>query len=304
MGAVRLVQEDQAVVGRESGVNRPSPWSATIGAKQEARTHLVHGRGDDGWLKRVSRPRLRTVHSAAQHMDRERSLSLEPGCCSVRDPEKIVRNRLQDSVLGRLELFGQLPCAFVGLVHDDPPVHHKEDAARSRDRLVHPQAVCLGGQSEHGDIDAGCLAGCGRQGDCVGPSARSLANAIPFRFVSVRAGSHPEHAVRQRGLPRKGALVVTPAGCEERCEVGCVHCRLDSPLRASRGPPASRDCQRNHRAAWISVAALILVRCPEPQPSRQASPRAAARRTLLPDRPRHAGQRRAATGDWRPWRGR
>src|SRR5690606_9985901 len=55
-GAMRLVEEDEAVVGREARVNRCGEQAVAIAAEQQPGSELVHGRGDDRRLRRESSP--------------------------------------------------------------------------------------------------------------------------------------------------------------------------------------------------------------------------------------------------------
>ena len=167
--AVRLVEQDQAVVGDEPCVDRPCAGAAAIGAEQQPRADLIDGRSDDRRLQRIARPGFRAVHAAAQNVDRQRPLALEAGGLAMGDASKVVGHRLQYPALRLLQLFGQTPCAFMGFVYDDAPVHHEEDAPGRGNHLPGSQPRRLGRQREHCDVQAGGLAGCGGQGDGLRP---------------------------------------------------------------------------------------------------------------------------------------
>ena len=170
--AMRFVEQDKAVVGNESRVDRPGSGTAAVGAKQQPGADLVHRRGDDGRLQRVARPGFRSIHAAAQRVHGERPLAPESGGCAVGDASQIVRDDLQNAVYGLLQLLRQPARTFICFVDDHPSIHHEEDAAWRGDRLPGIQPRRLSRQGEQGDVHAGGFPGCSRQGDSVGPGRR------------------------------------------------------------------------------------------------------------------------------------
>ena len=159
LGAVRLVEKNQAVVGDESRVNRPRTRAVPVGPEQQTGADLIDGGRHDGRLERITRPSFRAVHPSPQRMDSQGAFAVEPGGSTAGEMPEAVRNRLQDPVLGSLQLSRQTPGAVMGFVDDDPPIHHEEDPTGSGHHAARSEAGSLRGEREHGDIQAGGLAG-------------------------------------------------------------------------------------------------------------------------------------------------
>ena len=210
--AMRLVEQDEAVVGGEPRVDGPSPGAAAVGPEQQARADLVDGRCDDGRLQGVAGPGFGAVHATAQCVYRQRVLLFETGRRAVGNPSEIVRNRLQNALVRLVQLLRQTPGTLVRLVDDDAPINGEEDATRSGDRPTRVQPRRLSSQGEHGDIHARGLAGRGRQRDGVRPG-RFSSPARRFRSI-LRTLQHP---ASKRLLP--GKRVLAPQRVEELLEI-------------------------------------------------------------------------------------
>ena len=174
LGAVRLVEKDEAVVGNESRVHRPRPGATPVGPEQQAGAELVDGGRNDGRLQRIACPSFRTVHPSAQRMYGQGMLVSEPGHSTSGETPEAVRNRLQDPALGRLQLPRQTLRPVVGFVDDDSPIHHEEYSARGGNGATRSEAGCLRGEREYRDVEASGLASPRRQSDGIRPRLRTL----------------------------------------------------------------------------------------------------------------------------------
>ncbi|HLH38658.1 MAG TPA: hypothetical protein VKX39_05880 [Bryobacteraceae bacterium] len=157
LAGVGFVQQDGRIVGSQPRPNWPCIFVRSVGAKQQARPDLIDRRTDHHRLQRRIRPRALPRYAAAERRRFERGL-----------PSKLAQRARQPSQLGIgfhlvRELLPNAFGSFCGLIHDDPPVYHKKDAARG---LRRPHGQCV-----NGDVDQRRLARGRRQPDSPRPLA-------------------------------------------------------------------------------------------------------------------------------------
>ena len=161
LGAVGFVQDDDAVVGGQAGIDRPGARPLAVSAEQQRGANLVHGGSDDGRLARVAFPAGRAPDAAAQSVHGQRRIVV------AGQPPQSVSYVLESAVIRVRQLFGQAFCPVVGLVHYVAPVHRIKDAAGVRAGFQ--IGIRQGGQGKDGDVDARRLAGGGGQRDGIRP---------------------------------------------------------------------------------------------------------------------------------------
>ena len=190
IGAVRLVQHHQAVISRQPGVNRPHCAADPVAAEQKARPELVHRGHDDRGLEGRAHPPVVPVGSA-------------PHPKHIQWDHVVINNVVVPAAAGQgHQAVGDLPDhapfrplqplpdphrSLVGGVNYDPSIHHEENAPGGR--TIPGIPFRLAGQREHGNVDAGGLAGCSGQRQslrpgCLAPTGR-------------------RHPPGQAGLPRE-----------------------------------------------------------------------------------------------------
>ena len=165
---VRLVQDDQRIVRRQPGANRPSHIRCAIRAEQQAGPHLVHRRADHHRLQRRVRPGVVRAEFP-RAVSPSRSGSLPPrsfsDCATLPNSESGAAWR---------RLSGQFHGALRRFVHNYPAVHHEEDPPRRTRRTL--------GQRKHRDVDQRRL--------CRPPSAVRSAATCPAAPVSANSSCH------------------------------------------------------------------------------------------------------------------
>ena len=192
-----FVEQDQAVVANQTGMDGPHSSTGTISTEQQARAELIDSAGDDHGLGGRLGPGFGANHATTQLVCRQRDVS-------VGKPAQTVGDFLDDAVLRVTQFAGQGTGTLVGLVHDHPPVHHEEDAPGSGEGLPFHQSPRLRRQGIDGDVHTGRLARRRGQGDGLGPGR----------------GSVLDDSTRQFPLPGKRRF--PPKRLEERHKTGCV----------------------------------------------------------------------------------
>ena len=127
LSAVGFVQDDDAVVGGEAGINRPSARAFAISAKQQGGTNLVNCGSDDGRLARVALPAGCSRYAAAQSVNQQRLRMAAAG----QHPQP-VGYYLDDARFGVSQFFGEGFGAVISLVNYVAPVDGIKDAAGMR----------------------------------------------------------------------------------------------------------------------------------------------------------------------------
>ena len=210
---MRFVQQNETVVGHQSGIDRPCTGAAPVSAEQQTRPDLIHRRRHDHRLQRIARPCFRAVHTAAQGMDGERQLVFESGRRATGDTSQPVGDDLQNTSSGVGQLLRQPARPLMRFVYDHPSVDHEEDAARGGDQTPGIRPRRLNRQGEKGDIHARGLAGRGGQGDGLGPRRRRCLVG-DRRNIAVRRPHRDflafQHPLRQFLLPAKGRFIPQP----------------------------------------------------------------------------------------------
>ena len=244
---MRLVEKNEAVIGDETRIHRPRTRATPVGSEQQAGADLIDGGRHDGRLQRIARPGLRAVHPPAQRVDGQRAFIAEADPSTIGEVPESVRDRLQDPVFRLFQLLRQTPSPVMGFVDDDPSVYHEEDAARGGHRTARSEAGGLRGECEHGDVQAGGLAGPRRECDCVRPRPGSV-NArrgwIGARYRR-RVARSIQHPLGQSGLPCKGHRPLPPKRGEEAGEVRVIQ------LSRHRAGTSSDPCRRLLRDSAI-----------------------------------------------------
>ena len=229
---MRFVQEDEAVVGNESCVN-PAMFRSPVRRRETAGASRSDRRWMPRWsVQRIPRPGFRAVHPPTQRMHGERAFATRVYRSAAGEVPQTISHRLQDAAVGTIEPLGQTPGALVGFVHDDPPIHHEEDSARCRNSTgTRGFGVGLGGEGEHGDVQAGRLAGPCRQGDGTGqdrgssspreawPTAVRSASSEAFMTLLARADCHangaassPQSSAKNSGKSVWSSLAISGTG--------------------------------------------------------------------------------------------
>ena len=196
---VHFIQDHEAVVTGEAGMDRPHARRDSVAPEQEARAELVHRGDHNPWLIRPGCPVVIDGNPAAQRGDAQE--------LPIAQSSQAIPDLVQNGCISRFYLISNSPCSLANLLDDDPPIddeHHTP--GRNRRSCSH---------YEHCGVEHGGLAGTGRQID------------------DFRPCSPVEHLLRQSPLPWKGLVAVDILEeCSEVAEVQLVrHGRFDFPHR-------------------------------------------------------------------------
>ena len=216
-----LVQQDQAVLAEQSGVNRLHAIRHAVTPKQQPRTDLIDGRAENGRLRRRPRPIGLQWRAPAKSARDERRLSftgqtlqatgyLDYGPVERRDSTLRFR-RASRLVEGLLDLRR----AFVGIVHHEASIDDQGNPQRSTRRTLETQR-----QVKDGRVQRRGLARTRGQIQHIGP------------FVVLR------QQVDQTLLPRKRRVSVDRT--KEDPEVGGAQVHDQLPRRRHSPRPANR----------------------------------------------------------------
>src|SRR5665213_2209960 len=124
---MRLIKEDQRIIGGKRSMNRAGGCTDTIATKKQARTELVHSGADDGWLRGRTCPSVIAIHAATK-LGHGQWDKFRIGLSS--DATKAPSNFEKNTRLSFVQHAGQLARVIKGFVHDHTAIHNIEDSAR------------------------------------------------------------------------------------------------------------------------------------------------------------------------------
>ena len=127
---MHFIQDHEAVVAGEPGMNRPHARRDSVPSEQKAGAELVH-RGDHyPGLIRPVRPITVERDPTPQCGDAQ-------GLTAAQVSQSIP-NPFQNRRISRLQTLLNSPCSLMDLIDDDPPVYHEHDAAGGKSPAVRP----------------------------------------------------------------------------------------------------------------------------------------------------------------------